>query len=339
MSINLLELVKDQVSDPLVTQASSFLGESEGGIQSALGGIMPTLLGSLISEAFKPEGGNGIMDIIGKLDLGSLSNVADIFKGGESAVNGLMNNGGGIVESLLGSKSSSVIDLISKVSGLKSGSTSSLLKMAAPLLMGVIGNQANGKGLEFLNDLLKEQKDHVAKALPAGMGSLLGMADMFVGAKESVQASVSSAAGTAKKVAGADSTTSPSEGGSNNLLKWLLPLLVGAGAIWFVSQKGCGKTVEETGTSLTDAAVDAAASAADVTANAANAIGDMLKSVFSQVDSVSKKAYDALTVEVGSAPDQINSYINGGFSGDPMFTIKNVNFVSGSAELSKEGQA
>ncbi len=339
MSINLLDLVKEQVSVQLVKQASSYLGESEGGIQSALGGIMPTLLGGLIGKASNPEGGNGIMDMIGKLDLGSLSNVAGLFGGGESAVNSLMNNGGGIVESLLGSKSSGVIDLIAKVSGLKSGSSSSLFKMAAPLLMGVIGNQVKGKGLGFLTDLLMGQKDHVAKALPAGMGSLLGMADMFGGAKESVQASISSASDAAKKVASAASTTSASGGGSNSLLKWLLPLLVGAGLIWFLTQKGCSKKIEETATSVTDAAAESAASAADVTTNAANAIGDMLKSAFSQVDSVGKKAYDALTVEAGSAPDQINSYINGGFSGDPMFTIKNVNFASGSAELSKEGQS
>jgi ABC-type phosphate transport system permease subunit len=51
MSINLLDLVKDQVSGHLAKQASSFLGESESSVTSALGGIMPALLGSAIQKS------------------------------------------------------------------------------------------------------------------------------------------------------------------------------------------------------------------------------------------------------------------------------------------------
>lgn len=333
MSINLLDLVKDQVTGQLVKQASGFLGESESGVQSALGGIMPTLLSGVINKASSPAGANGIMDIIGKLDLGGLSDIAGLFGGGQSSVNGLMNSGGGIVESLLGSKTSGVIDLIGKVSGLKSGSSSSLLKMAAPFLMSVIGKQVSGKGLGFLTDLLMGQKDHVAKALPAGMGSLLGFADMLGGASNAAKATVSSAANTVKNI-----PTPSTGGGGNNWLKWLLPLLIGAGLIWFLTKNGCNKKVEETMTDATEAVGDAANTATDAAAGAVSAVGDMLKSAFSQVDATAKAAFDSLKIEVGSAPEQIKNYIGGGFSGDPMFLIKNVNFASGSAELSKEAQ-
>ena len=68
MSINLLDLVKDQVTGQLAKQASSFLGESESSVTSALGGIMPALLGSVIQKSSTPSGATGIMDMIGKLE-------------------------------------------------------------------------------------------------------------------------------------------------------------------------------------------------------------------------------------------------------------------------------
>lgn len=39
--MNLLDLIKDQVTGSLTSQASQFLGESETGISNALEGIFP----------------------------------------------------------------------------------------------------------------------------------------------------------------------------------------------------------------------------------------------------------------------------------------------------------
>lgn len=89
------------------------------------------------------------MDLIGTLDLESLGDISGLFGSGASNVNGLLNSGEGIVESLLGSKTKGVVDLISNLSGMKNGATSSLLKLAAPFLLGVIGKQIQGKGLSF----------------------------------------------------------------------------------------------------------------------------------------------------------------------------------------------
>jgi outer membrane protein OmpA-like peptidoglycan-associated protein len=331
MSINLLDLFNTQVTGQLASQASNFLGESENEIQSALGGLVPTILSSLIHKTSETGGINSIMEMINKLDLGALSNLHNLFDGGKSTVNGLMNNGNGIVESLLGNKSSGVSELIAKLSGLKNDSSSSLLKMAAPLLMGLIGNQVSGKSGDYLSDLLMEQKDYVTQALPAGIGSLLGYTNLFVDSSNSVNTTLKSAVDQKME-------TQPSARESNSLLKWFLPILVGAGLIFYITKDGCNKTVEETITSTEDYADDAAESIKDVVVNTTEGLDENLKSAFAQVDESAKTFFEGLSIEVGSAADQIKTYILEDFTGNPRFTIKNVNFASGSAQLSPEGQ-
>lgn len=265
MSINLLDLVKDQVSGQLAKQASSFLGESESSVTSALGGIMPALLGSAIQKSNTASGAQGLMDMIGKLDLGSLSDIAGLFGGGASNVNGLLNSGGGIVDALLGNKSGGVIDLITNLSGMKSGSTSSLIKMAAPFLMSIIGNQIKGKGLSALTDLLGGQKSFVNAALPSGLGSLLNFADLS----------------SAPKVNTNISTSAPSGGGGNNWLKWLLPVLLGAAVLYWLSTKGCGKKAVEATEDMVEAVDSTAANAMDAAGAAVDSLGSAVDKLFS----------------------------------------------------------
>jgi hypothetical protein len=174
MSLNLLDLLQDQVTGTLAKSASSFLGESESGVASALSSAFPALLGSVIDTVGKGDtGANSIMKMIGGLDGNMLDNIGGIFSGGASSVNGLLNSGGGIVDALFGNKIGGVIDLISKVSGLKSGSTGSLLKMAAPFLMSMIGKKVGSGGVSSLIDLVMGQKKNVASAMPTGLGIIL----------------------------------------------------------------------------------------------------------------------------------------------------------------------
>ncbi|HOY14896.1 MAG TPA: OmpA family protein [Saprospiraceae bacterium] len=333
MSINILELVKDQVSGQLASQASSFLGESESGVAKALGGIMPALMGGMINKASTDSGSQGLMDLIGKVDLNSLGNIAGLFGGGSSSVNTVLNSGGGIVETLLGSKAGGVIDFIANMAGLKSSSSSSLLKMAAPFLMSVVGKQITGKGVGFLKDLIMGQKSYVSAAMPAGLSNMLGFSDMLEKIPETIKTPIQTSIPTPPPAPTASMSTPTTSGsGGGSLLKWLLPLLLAGAALWYFTKDGCNKKVEETG--MTEAVSEVVDSAAIKAKNAMEAT----KALFSNVNAEAKAMFDSLKLETGSAPEQIKNYIDAGFNGDPMFLIKNVNFASGSALLSKEAQ-
>jgi len=356
MSINLLDMLKDQVTGSLAKQASGFLGESEDNITSALGGAFPAILGSVIGKASEPKGASGLMDMIGGLDMGMLGDIGGLFGGGASSVNGLLNSGGGIIESLLGDKLGGIVSMISKISGLKSGSSSSLLKMAAPFLMGMIGKQIKGKGLGFLTDMLMGQKDHVAKAMPSGMGSLLGLgfADMGDKMKDAASAATGAVTGAASAASGAArgaasaagnaaaSAGSAATGAAKSGLGWLkvaLPLLlIGGLAYWLITGKkpsvdAATDAVSNVADKAKDVAGDAATATGDALGKAGDAVAGMASAAFSKVDEAAKKALSSVKFAAGSAGSQMMSFIDGGFKGDGKVTFKNLTFASGSDKI------
>jgi OmpA-OmpF porin, OOP family len=287
MSINLLDLVKDQVSGQLAKQAAGFLGESESSVGGALGSIMPALLGGAVQKASSPSGAQGLMDMIGGLDLGMLGNIANVFGGGASSVNNVLNSGGGIVESLLGNKVGGIIDLISSVSGLKSGSSSSLLKLAAPFLMSIIGNQIKGKGLGFLTDLLMGQKSSIAKALPAGMGGLLGFA---------------ADGGDSRPAAAAASSYSSNEetSGGGGMWKWLLPIILVGGLGWWMTQGGGCAKKDVAPVAIDSTTTAPVAAAVDTTKTAVTGFAKKLASGFELVGAAADGIESKLIAEVES---------------------------------------
>ena len=326
MSINLLDMLKDQVTGSLAKQASSFLGESEANVASGLGSAFPALLGSVINKSTEPSGASGLMDMIGGLDMDMLGDIGGLFGGGANNVNGLLNSGGGIVESLLGDKMGGIVNLISKVSGLKSGNSSSLLKMAAPFLMGIIGKQIKGKGLSFLTDLLMGQKEHVQAALPSGMGSLLGFADMaknFGGAISGAASSIADTAGSAvshtseavKDAAGvagnaARKTTAAAADAANTglgWLKWALPLLIIGGLLfWGINSGWFGGTAKDALGDVSEGVENVADAAGDMASDAAGAVGDAAGAVGNAAGNVVDAA--------GNAVEAAGDWVKGAFA-------------------------
>lgn len=364
MSINLLDMLKDQVTGSLAKQASSFLGESEENVMSGLGSAFPALLGSVISKSSEPQGASGLMDMIGGLDKNMIGDIGSLFGGGSSSVNGLLSSGGSIVESLLGDKVGGVVNLISNISGLKSGSSSSLLKMAAPFLMGMIGKQVKGKGLSFLTDLLMGQKDHVKKALPSGLGNLLGLS----GIANNISGMVSEAGSTAMDLAGStlteatnlakDAADTVGDAGQKTMatagkaaqtglgwMKWALPLLIiGALAVWSINAGWFGggakntmgeisENVSDAAESATEIAGDAVKTVGNTASAAADAVSDLAKNAFATVDEAAKAALDEVVFATNSAGSQLMNYINGGFKGEGVATFDKLTFETGSAKI------
>ncbi len=244
MSFNLIDAAKGLFGGDLLGKASSYLGESENSVSKAMGGILPALLGGIADKTSATEGANMVSGLAQEHhSSGIMGNIAGFFgtDGG-----GLLNKGASLLGSLFGdSKAGMLTNLISGFAGIKSGSASSLMSMAAPALLGFLGKHAADNNLNAggLASMLGDQKKNIAAALPTG----LSLGGIFSGLGGEAKEMVSNITGSAKSAAGAAAhhaeAATEKAGGA---MKWLLPLLLLAlaAAAFLYFTKGCGKTAD-----------------------------------------------------------------------------------------------
>ena len=159
MAIDLVDLVKGYLTPDVIQMAATHVGESSDATQKALGGIVPTLIGALSNTASTNDGAQQLVRLLdtGKYDGSVLNNVTSLFGSGAATQSAL--TGRGILDSLVGARTGGVSDLISRFAGVRPDSATSLLALAAPLVLHVLGKQRSsvGPGSGALASLLSGQ--------------------------------------------------------------------------------------------------------------------------------------------------------------------------------------
>ena len=345
--MNLIEMIQGQLGSAVMKQASSFLGESESNTTKAMGAALPAVLGSLIQKGSSQSGASTIMDMLsgGNHD-GSIFNNIGSLLGGGSNTSSMINTGSSLLKSLMGNKLGSVVDLISSFSGMGKSSSSSLLSMAAPMVMGMIGKQmkSQGGGVSGLMSLLSGQAKHVQAAAPAGLSNLMGFANIGGNLKAAGER-VMDTAGDASKAAAS---------GGSSILKWALPLLLILGAVYFLmpdskvgeAVSGAADMATDAASTVADAAGDAAGAAADMASDAAGAtadlasdaagaVGDAAGTVADAATAAAQKALDGITFVAGSIGDQFSKFLESGSTEEKSFRFNNLTFDTNSATISE----
>ncbi len=312
--MNLLDMVKDQVTGSLGSQAAKFLGESESGVGKALDGIFPVLLGKMADTADDSNGLGKLFDMAKGQDASILDDIGGLFGGGAGNVAKLMNGGSGVLNLLLGNSTGGLIDKIAGFSGLKGSAASSLIKMAAPFLMSMVGRHIKNKALDAVGfgKFLGEQRGNIQSSMPQGLLSSLGAGFLGKGASavsglasdgmdagkkivggatdaagkvvggaadagKKLVGGVGNVAGSAANMAGDVGGAAVKTGGS--ILRWLIPLLILLGvAGWFGIGPGLGGAADAAKGAVektADMAGDAAKGAADMAGDAAKGAADM----------------------------------------------------------------
>lgn len=178
---NILDDLKGMVTSEIVSKAANMLGESEGGINKTISALLPTVLSGLVSKSSDSGAFGNIFNLLSdSRNLGFLDNIGGLLGGGNLAHNDPKDIAGNFIGQLFGNKVGGMLDLVSNFAGVKKSSTSSLLGMVGPLIMGYLGRKIKNEGLNLagLTSFLGGQKNSILSALPAGMGSLLGFADL-----------------------------------------------------------------------------------------------------------------------------------------------------------------
>lgn len=254
MASNLIETFQNVTGDILTQQASNILGESAEGTSSALQAIVPTLLGSLLQKSTTDAGTSDLIRFMGEqeIDGSVISQLGSMLSGGIETEK-MMYSGAGILRFLLDNKLLPAVDIISGSSKLKTSSATSLFKLAAPLVMGIVARQMQEKSLDAagLKTLLQGQKEFIKSSLPAAMAGLINPEDI---------------SGNKSSTSGGQETTNGKDAGMfsmSKLLPWIVLGLTALGLFYFV-QKGCGPATPATDESTTTTDTTAAKPSSDM---------------------------------------------------------------------------
>jgi OmpA-OmpF porin, OOP family len=232
-TFNLLDMAKTYFSNELLNKASSHLGESEGGISKAISAIIPSVIGTVADKASSStDNANLVAKLASEQHQGGILSSLGGFLGHDDNSNNLLGKSSGLISSLFGNGGSSnmLTSLISNFAGVKSTSVGTILSMAVPAVLGMLGKHSseNNVSASGLSSLLGEQKKLAMSALPAGFSL-----DSITGEKTStVRTATNAAASTYNEV---------EEKAGGGIGKILLPLLLlgglAAAAYYFINKK------------------------------------------------------------------------------------------------------
>lgn len=152
----ILDLLNGPLGQQIISGVSQQSGQSPDKTSGLLQMALPVLMGAMKKQVTTNDGDDSLLGAINQDQGGILDNLQGLFSGGVDQ--SIQNQGDGILSQVLGSKRSQVEGALSQKSGIDAGSVGNMLKMAAPLLMGVLGKQSTQQGVSDAN----------------GIGSLLG---------------------------------------------------------------------------------------------------------------------------------------------------------------------
>jgi len=157
----ILDLLNSDMGKAIINGVAGQTNQPESKTNDVLTMALPVLMQAMKRNASSPQGAEGLLNAINSKHDGSiLDNLGGLFEGGVDS--NVIDDGSKILGHVLGSKQQNVENAIGARAGLDSNSVANILKVAAPLLMGMLGKQTkennvnDSSGLEsLLGGLLK----------------------------------------------------------------------------------------------------------------------------------------------------------------------------------------
>lgn len=171
MATNFLETVKNYFTSEFSIMASNSLDESSAGISRAINAIIPVGLAGILRKANSgEEGANRIYDLSKDAVsyLSPIPNLTDLHN---------EEKGSDLPSAIFGNEESKIDGSIAQYAGIKKSSASSLITLAIPDILGLLGKHAveNNLSASGLAGFLSAQKDQVRQAIPPGLTSVAEM--------------------------------------------------------------------------------------------------------------------------------------------------------------------
>jgi outer membrane protein OmpA-like peptidoglycan-associated protein len=175
--MGLSESLLGTITPNVIASASKYFGESSTSTERGLTVAMSSVLAA--TSKLATSDGAELADLVKAhpVDGGTLGNLAALFSPGASG-SSITGVGQQLVGTLFGPRTTAVTSAIESLAGIKNSSASSMLTMAAPIVMGFLARHQATQGLtaKGLASQLASERDSVARVLPGGVGAALGLA-------------------------------------------------------------------------------------------------------------------------------------------------------------------
>lgn len=168
--MDLLASIKDTVSDKVTGNLAGFLGEDINGTKVGLDLGITTFLAGVIKFASTDKSGRNLLGILNDGGhTGDILNNFETFSGNPEKTRLLETIGGNIVNHFLKDKTEGLTDKIGAQAGIKGSSASTLLHLAAPLVLGFLGKTVRQENMSAhdLKAQLAGATGEVSASLPS----------------------------------------------------------------------------------------------------------------------------------------------------------------------------
>jgi outer membrane protein OmpA-like peptidoglycan-associated protein len=173
VATNIVSQLLAQLGGGTLSTIASGLGESASNTQSALSAVLPALVGGLDQQASTTAGAASLLQLMrgNNMDSERYGDVASATTG--TGLMSLIDVGRPLLGSVFGTRVDAIADWIGSYAGVSRSSSSSLMALALPLVLGQIAKLLKGTGgtAEALSGLLADQRGFLNA--PAGLLDLV----------------------------------------------------------------------------------------------------------------------------------------------------------------------
>jgi len=349
--MNLIETLKNEVSDNVISSLSHKAGVSENQARTGFSVGIPAVLAGILKNGSEASPGF----------LGNLLSKSDNFgidNGPEELLNNnnesLLDKGKGMLNDLFGIDATALTNTVASSTGLSADKSTGLIAMIIPLVTGYISKTMTNNGWN-VSDLLGkifENKSDIMAALPQGLTSSLGLVgtlppEVNIPKVETPRVELPQVEHPTVDPVTYDPVPPSRSGGS--FLRWFIPLLiVGALIWWLMGRSGCNESAINNMSDSLSLNIDSAsnsiergaATAATAVTGKLNEAGDFVRDLG---DRMSKNLPNGNEINIAdnSVENQLILFIedeNRTVDKTTWFTFDRLYFETGKSTLKTESQ-
>jgi OOP family OmpA-OmpF porin len=177
MAASIIDNVRQLISQNIVSNIADRLGENPDNVSRGLHAGSMSILGGLANKTDDTDTMSRVFDLISKpgAGVGALADDVALAREGKAPTE-LADLSSRFLSDLFGDRAPAVNAVVGEASGLKGESISSIMRFAAPIVLGFLGRHVRTSGLDLTSfrQMLSNERNNIMRAAPPGLAAALG---------------------------------------------------------------------------------------------------------------------------------------------------------------------